>query len=113
MKCSRILWAYLEARKPKNGSFAFVFGEGPAQVSVKSVDVLQDGSIGSASWSCDVLNGDKVIISLPMQRWDDSKRPTGCTLDSEAGFSGLAKPSTEAIQLTLIGLTPKVIEAAQ
>lgn len=108
----------LEAKIPKKGSFVFVFTvtptrQGPAQVSLKSVDVLQDGSVGSASWSFDVLSGDRVIISLPMQQWDDSKRPTSCTLDPEAGFSGLANPSGEAIQLTLVGLTPKVIEAAQ
>jgi hypothetical protein len=108
----------LEAKIPKKGSFVFVFTaaptkQGPAQVSLKSVDVLQDGSVGSASWSFDVLSGGNVIISLPMQRWDDSKRPTSCTLDPEAGFSGLANPSGEAIQLTLVGLTPKAIEAAE
>ena len=107
----------LEAENPKNGSFVFFFTvtptKGPAQVSLKSVEIHQDASPGSTRWSFDVLSGGKVIISLPMQRWDDSKRPTSCIVDPEAGFSGPANPSSETIQLTVVGLKPKVIAAAR
>ena len=106
----------LEASNPKDGSFVFFFDVAPAapgsaRVSLKSVEIHQDASGGSTRWSFDVLSGSKVIISLPTQRWDDSERPTTCVIDPEAGFSGTAGVSNDAVQLTLVGLKPKASSA--
>ena len=51
------------------------------------------------------IEEDKELISLPAQRWDDSKRPTLCTVDPDAGFSGVAPMKT--IPVTIVGLKLK------
>ena len=103
----------LKAADPKNGWFVFHFnvsaGKSPtATVTLRAVDIHQDGSGGSTRWSFDFLSNGNRVFSLPEQRWDDSARPTRCTIDPNAGFSGQAAVGKSGVELTAIGIKPKI-----
>jgi hypothetical protein len=104
----------LEAKNPKFGSFLFTFtiareSKGAARVTLRSIDIREDASGGSTRWSFDVLSQGRVIFSLAEQRWDDSRRPTRCVYAADAGYSGAAPLAGDEVEITLVGLKPKVL----
>jgi hypothetical protein len=99
----------------REGAFEVVFNikrlpNGAASASVAGINVFEDASLGSTRWSFAVLSGSKVKISLPVQRWEDSGRPTRCTIDPTAGFSAEVATSDSGVPLTVVALKPKVID---
>jgi hypothetical protein len=104
----------LSAPDKKNGSFQFGFdvkpqGNAMALVILRTVEIAQDASGGSTRWRFDILSFGSVVISLPEQRWDDSGRPTRCTVDGGAGYSAVVKAPNGGAPITIIGMKPKVI----
>jgi hypothetical protein len=103
----------LQARDRKKGSFVFTFsmdptGQGTARLALRGIEINEDASGGSTRWSFEVLSGGTIILSLPVQRWDDSAKPTKCSFDADAGFFATVKSSTSGVPLTIVGLKPKV-----
>jgi hypothetical protein len=98
----------LRSRNPKDGSFVFSFDVKPGQagallVSLRGVDVYEDGSVGSTSWGFQILSNGTPLINLPVQHWDDARRPTKCTIDAAAGFAGEIKGNGNGLALTITG----------
>jgi len=103
----------MKAADPKNGWFVFHFNVSAGKssmvtVTLRSVEIHQDASLGSTRWSFEFLNNGNRVLSLPEQRWDDSARPTLCTIDPNAGFSGQAAVGTSGVELTAVGIKPKI-----
>jgi hypothetical protein len=115
----------LQATDPKDGDFVFRFGVQPplrqgqqnagaaAQVRLEAMEINQDSSAGSTRWTFYVLSQGRVIISLPEQRWDDSKRPTICWWEPDAGLMGQAAVTSGGVPLTIVGIKPKVLSLKQ
>jgi hypothetical protein len=78
-------------------------------VAIESVEIHQDASGGSTRWSFDVLDGKgNRVLSIPTQRWDDSGRPTRCSLDPNAGYEGSVALVGGKVEIAIVGLKPKV-----
>jgi hypothetical protein len=103
----------LKAKDPRNGFFRFglrvTATRGGARVAIESVEIHQDASGGSTRWSFDVLDGKgNRVLSIPTQRWDDSGRPTRCSLDPNAGYEGSVALVGGKVEIAIVGLKPKV-----
>ena len=111
----------LQAKNPKDGDFEFQFGvqpsvrqsgpqnaSGQVQVMLQAMKVFQDASAGSTRWTFYVLSQGRVILSLPDQRWDDSKHPTLCWWEPDGRLTGQAAVVSGGVPLTIVGLKPKV-----
>lgn len=106
----------LAANDPEHGSFVGHLtvtparAGGHAQLRLDSLEVHKDSSTGSTRWSFYVLSQGRVIITVPEQRWDESKKPTISWWDADAGLTGQASMARSGVTVTVVGLKPKVVE---
>jgi hypothetical protein len=56
-------------------------------LKLESIQVMQDGSVGSTSWSFDVLLDGKIALRLPSKAYDDSKSTRGAQYPAEPNRS--------------------------
>ena len=112
----------LQAKNPSDGDFLLRFAVQPsgrqraqntsaglATVRLESMEIRQDSSPGSTRWIFYVLGSDgRVVLSLPEQRWDDSKRPTVCWWAPEFAPVGQATAAAAGVALTVVALKPKL-----
>jgi hypothetical protein len=104
-------------KDPKDGWFVFRFATVPdkagRRVRLQSVNIVEDASQDSTRWSFYVLHDGKVIMELPLQRWNDAGQPTTCTMDPAAWLSTPLPNRNDPVRLTVIGLKSEVSSSAK
>lgn len=99
---------------PKSGSFIFRFvvipSKGLPVVRLTELEIHEDAGPGSTRWSFYVLYEGKVIMTLPEQRWDDSKKPTRIWWDNEPWLTKQLQPKNGVFPITVVGIRPKMQE---
>ena len=93
----------------EKGAFRFNLSfirKGPHAISLTldDIEIHQDGSSGSTRWLFDIVIGGHHAIRLPMQRFDDTKKPTRCVMGESADVT--LSQAVRPIDVRVIGYSP-------
>ena len=96
---SRTVDIPVRANPRKYGDFVFTFsitGANPRVMQLKSVRVIQDGSVGQTKWTFSMLLDGTVVATLPEQNYSDDKPPYALA-------SAIAVPASGMRRVKILG----------
>ncbi|MGH9662070.1 MAG: hypothetical protein ACRD96_26210 [Bryobacteraceae bacterium] len=96
----------LVAPKPSDGHFQFLVSVDKSVLVLESLAIHQDSSAGSTRWGFVILANDKQVLEIPIQRFDDSARPTRCQLNPDSGWRAKLPPAAQ-YKVQIVGFKPK------
>jgi len=94
----------VRAHPTKYGDFLFTFAVragNPRILQLEDIRVVEDGSVGSTSWSFSILFDGNVVGTIPSLKYSDDQRPPTYRVPST-----IAWPSRRPLRLKILGYKP-------